>query len=52
MAHLTNRFCGIVLGPSTISKMVSEPPPRSVGPPAIRFPLLGHPQFISTHQAQ
>jgi len=31
--------------------IVSEPPPRSVGPPAIRFPLLGHPPFIYTHQA-
>ncbi|RHN60197.1 hypothetical protein MtrunA17_Chr4g0022961 [Medicago truncatula] len=23
--HLTSRFCGVVLGPTTISKMVSEP---------------------------
>ncbi|KEH23235.1 hypothetical protein MtrunA17_Chr7g0243841 [Medicago truncatula] len=37
--HLTSRYCGVVLDPTTISKMVSEPPPRSVGPPAIRFPL-------------
>ncbi|AES97725.1 hypothetical protein MTR_5g059000 [Medicago truncatula] len=50
--HLTSRFCGVVLDPTTIFKMVSEPPPRSIGPPAIRFPLSGHPPFMSTNQAQ
>ena len=46
-SHLISRFCGVVLGPTTNYKMVSEPPPISIGPPAIRFLLLGHPPFIS-----
>ena len=47
--HLTSRFCGVVLGPTTISKMVSEPLHNS-GPPVIRFPLSGHPSFMFTLQ--
>jgi len=31
-----------MLGPTTNSKMVSEPPSRSVGPHAIWFPLFIH----------
>jgi len=46
--HLTNRFCEVVLGPTTIFKTVSEPSPRSVRPPAFKFPLSGHPPFIFT----
>jgi len=34
------------------SKMVSEPPSRSIGSSAIRFLLAGHPPFISMHQSQ
>jgi len=30
--------------------MVSEPPPRSVGSLAIKFPLLGHPPYMSMLQ--
>jgi len=30
-SHLTSRFCEVELGPTTISKMVSEPPLRSIG---------------------
>jgi hypothetical protein len=47
--HLTSRFCGVVLGPTTISKMVSEPLHDS-GPPVVRFPLSGHPSFMFTLQ--
>ncbi|AES98012.1 hypothetical protein MTR_5g063070 [Medicago truncatula] len=50
--HLTSWFCGIMLGPTTISKVVSEPTPRFVGPPAIRFSPSGHPSFMSTNQVQ
>jgi len=35
--HLTSQFCGVVLEPITISKMLSESPPRSVGPPVSSF---------------
>jgi len=55
--HLASRFFGVVLGPTMILKMVSEfpprfvgPPPRFVGPPDIRFSLSGHPPFMSTLQ--
>jgi len=41
-----------VLVPTTKFKMVLDPPSRSIGPPAIRFMISGHPLFISTHQAQ
>ncbi|PNY09268.1 calcium-dependent lipid-binding family protein, partial [Trifolium pratense] len=34
--HLTNQFCKVELSPTQNSKMVSEPPPRSVVPSAIR----------------
>ncbi|KEH34928.1 hypothetical protein MTR_3g074440 [Medicago truncatula] len=30
--------------------MISEPPPKSVGPPVIIFPLLDHPPFMSMLQ--
>jgi len=43
-------FVGVVLGPSMIFKMVSEPPLRSIGRPVIRFSLSGHPPFMSTLQ--
>jgi hypothetical protein len=48
--HLTSRFCGVMLGSTTISKIVSEPPPKSVRTLAIRFSLSGHPPFMSTLQ--
>jgi hypothetical protein len=35
--HLTNQFCKIELGPSLNSKMIPESPPRSAGPPPIKF---------------
>jgi len=44
--HLTSRFCRVVLGLTTISKMVLKPPPWSIGAPAIRFPLSSHPPFL------
>ncbi|PNX94232.1 cyclic nucleotide-gated ion channel 15-like protein [Trifolium pratense] len=38
--RLTSRFCRVELGPTPNSKMVSERPPRSTGPSAIKF-LIG-----------
>jgi len=46
--HLTNRCYGVVLGSTTIFKMVSESSPRFDRPSTIRFPLSGHPPFMST----
>lgn len=49
-SHLTSQFCIVELDPTTISKIVLEPPPRSVGQPAIKFPLSDHPPFMSMLQ--
>jgi hypothetical protein len=48
--HFTRQFCKVVLDPTTIFKIISEPSQKSVGPHAIRFSLSNHPQFISTLQ--
>ena len=45
--HLTSRFCGVVLGPTTISKIVSEPLQDPLG-----HLVSDHPPFMSTNQAQ
>lgn len=50
--HFTNRFYRVVLVPFTISMMISESPSRSIGSPAIRFQLSGHPSFMSANQIQ
>ena len=46
--HLTSRFCGVELGPTMISNMVSEPL-HDYGPPVIRFVSVIGPPVIYVH---
>ncbi|AES76280.2 hypothetical protein MTR_6g074890 [Medicago truncatula] len=46
--HLTSRFCGVVLGPTTISNMVPSLF-TILCATCYRFPLSDHPSFMFTH---
>lgn len=41
-----SQFCKDELGSTIFLKMISDLDLRSVGPPAITFPLSGHPPFV------
>lgn len=41
-----SQFCNDELGSTTFLKMISDLGLRSVRPPAIMFPLSGHPPFV------
>lgn len=49
--HLKSWFCMIVLASTINSKMILKPPPKYIWPQTIKFQLLGHSTFISTHWA-